>query len=188
MPDLARLSNFLLGLTSFHLGTIDNVSNSVKDSSSSVSFRIRLLCLLLSRARRLGVAVRTVRKVRRYAALLSDLAPSTAQSQTLCPRMRARQCFRLFVLAVICAFASAAAPWTPSAYPNPMQDVQSCGRNGKASWICDPDHILSEYSADVVEGTIKDILQARDPYHRSPCSGLPPDSPGYQVAFATTLL
>ena len=40
---------------------------------------------------------------------------------------------------------------------------------------------MSEYSADVIEGTIKEILQARDPYRRSPCPNLPSEAPGYQV-------
>ena len=95
--------------------------------------------------------------------------------------MWSRTCRSLALLA-LCSLASAASPWTPQAYPNPTKDLQSCGRHGKPSWICDPDHILSEYSADVVEGTIKDILQARDPYRRSPCPNLPVEAPGYQVS------
>ena len=101
--------------------------------------------------------------------------------------MWSRACSRPLALLVLCSVAAAAAPWTPQAYPNPTKDLQSCGRNGKASWICDPDHVLTEYSADVVEGTIQDILQARDPYSRSPCPNLPPDAPGYQVGFASAV-
>lgn len=94
-------------------------------------------------------------------------------------------CLALLAMLVV---ACAAVPWTPQAFPNPTKDVRLCGRNGKPSWICDPDHVLTEYSADVVEGTINEILQARDPYRKSPCPSLPPDTPGYQVPTCLMLL
>ena len=52
---------------------------------------------------------------------------------------------------VLCLLSSVAfaGGWTPGSFPNPIKDLQKCGRQGpdgarKASWICDPDNILSE--------------------------------------------
>jgi hypothetical protein len=33
--------------------------------------------------------------------------------------------------------------WSQEDFPNPQIDISKCGRNCKASWICDPGHILS---------------------------------------------
>jgi hypothetical protein len=35
-------------------------------------------------------------------------------------------------------------PWDAEHFPNPQVDVQKCGRNGKVSFVCDPDHVLSQ--------------------------------------------
>lgn len=89
----------------------------------------------------------------------------------------------LAVVLCLLAFASLALakPWTPQNFPNPETDVTSCGRNGKPSWICDPDRILSEYSQDIVEGSIHEIAAAKSPYRPANCPDLPPDAAGYQV-------
>ena len=71
--------------------------------------------------------------------------------------------------------------WSPQHFPNPVKDVRLCGRNGRSSWICDPDRILSEYSQDVVEGTIHQIAVAQDPYRAAHCPHPSPDTPGFQV-------
>ncbi|DBA78180.1 TPA: hypothetical protein ACH3X2_008143 [Trebouxia sp. C0005] len=71
---------------------------------------------------------------------------------------------------------ASAVRWSPQSFPNPLHDVNSCGRYGKPSWICDPDHILSEYNQDLVEGSIHEI--AEGPYKTAHCSA------GYQVAVA----
>lgn len=79
------------------------------------------------------------------------------------------------------ADASAEPPrWTPDAFPNPMVDTKACGRAGFASRICDPDAVLTtQDSADVVEGIIRDIESAEEPYRKSPCDEA--GSQGYQV-------
>ncbi|DBA84123.1 TPA: hypothetical protein ACH3X1_006599 [Trebouxia sp. C0004] len=88
--------------------------------------------------------------------------------------------------AVLCLliFASLASAkqWSPQNFPNPATDVTLCGRNGKPSWICDPDRILSEYSQDVIEGSIHEIAAAKSPYRPANCPDLPHDAAGYQVA------
>ncbi len=33
--------------------------------------------------------------------------------------------------------------WAVENYPNPLIDVNKCGRNGKQSYVCDPDGILT---------------------------------------------
>ena len=37
------------------------------------------------------------------------------------------------------------AKWTETNIPNPQADTCECGRNGKASFVCDPNHLLSTY-------------------------------------------
>lgn len=46
--------------------------------------------------------------------------------------------------------------WNKYNFPNPQNDIQLdyCGRNCKASWICDPDRILSQD-----EGMYSDIVK-----------------------------
>ena len=34
--------------------------------------------------------------------------------------------------------------WQISAFPNPRVDLDSCGRFGKTSWVCDPENILTK--------------------------------------------
>ncbi len=68
---------------------------------------------------------------------------------------------------------ASAVRWSPRNFPNPLHDVNSCGRHGKPSWICDPDHVLSEYNQNLVEGSIHEI--AEGPYSTAHCSA------GYQV-------
>ena len=96
------------------------------------------------------------------------------------------------LVAVLCllAFASLASAkqWAPQNFPNPATEVTSCGRNGKPSWICDPDRILSEYSQDVVEGSIHEIAAAKSPYRPANCPDLPPDAAGYQVKIVAQLV
>lgn len=80
--------------------------------------------------------------------------------------------------------SSVSAIWTPSNFPNPTVDVGQCGRKGVRSWICDPDGVLSYNSANVVEGTLREIAAASDPFSSSGCSRLSPDAvKGYQASF-----
>lgn len=70
-------------------------------------------------------------------------------------------------------------PWTPETFPNPMKDVDLCGRRGQTSKICDPDGIISYEAANKCEGIIQSIekLTVASLAH-VPCSV------GYQVAVA----
>ena len=36
-----------------------------------------------------------------------------------------------------------AVQWEVKTYPNPQTDLRDCGRQGKQSFVCDPDGILS---------------------------------------------
>lgn len=88
-----------------------------------------------------------------------------------------KQC--LIILGLCISWTSAAAPWEAIDFPNPYSESQACGRGDVKSWICDPDGILSVREANVVEGMLKDIALARDPYPKSECGT--DDIPGFQV-------
>ena len=93
-----------------------------------------------------------------------------------------RYSMRLPLLCLCAAVVSAsAAQWSPESFPNPLKDVRRCGRGGKPSWICDPDHVLSDYSQNVIEGIIHEIAAAQDPYRSAHCPASASDAPGYQV-------
>ena len=55
------------------------------------------------------------------------------------------------VLSILFALSSAQ-EWTPGTFPNPSQQSgsQACGRKGVQSSVCDPDHLISYASANVV--------------------------------------
>ena len=89
-------------------------------------------------------------------------------------------CLPLLCLCTVIVSAYAT-QWSPQSFPNPVKNVQQCGRGGKPSWICDPDHVLSDYSQNVIEGTIHEIAAAQDPYRSALCPTSPSDAPGYQV-------
>ncbi len=99
--------------------------------------------------------------------------------------MHSRKSTTAAIATVLCLVASSsvasAEQWSPQNFPNPLSDVKLCGRNGNPSWICDPDHILSKYSQNVVEGNIHEIAVAKDPYRPANCPNLPRDAAGYQV-------
>lgn len=79
-------------------------------------------------------------------------------------------------------YSSLTTSWRPDTYPNPTVDLQKCGRRGLQSWICDPDGVLSYRSANVVEGTLKEIAAAEDPFSSSGCKRISPAAvKGYQV-------
>ncbi len=80
--------------------------------------------------------------------------------------------------------ANALETWTPNTFPNPQTDPARCGRRQVArSWICDPDGILTKKSADVIEGVLKDIASANEPYaHAKNCGGGHRLNEGYQAS------
>lgn len=77
--------------------------------------------------------------------------------------------------------ATFAKHWSPQSFPNPVTDTRLCGRNGKSSWICDPDLILSPHTQNVIEGIIHDIAVPTAPYGPSACPNLPEGAAGHQV-------
>ncbi|KXZ41529.1 hypothetical protein GPECTOR_413g260 [Gonium pectorale] len=83
---------------------------------------------------------------------------------------------------LLIAAPAAWARWTPRNYPNPMRDVETCGRRGVTSWVCDPDGVISYESANVVEGLIKKIHAGLPPFSLGPCGRAGPQ--GFQVAVA----
>ncbi|GMH38633.1 hypothetical protein BSKO_06517 [Bryopsis sp. KO-2023] len=87
---------------------------------------------------------------------------------------------------VFCVFlslqAAVSAVWTVENYPNPQKDLQSCGRNGTRSWICDPNGFLPDSEQNIVEGLLKKIALAKESYSKSPCPS--EKIPGFQVAVA----
>ena len=124
---------------------------------------------------------------------------------------------------ILCLLSSVALAggWTPGSFPNPIKDLQKCGRQGhdgarKASWICDPDNILSEGAvqqstavccagcacalrhaclpllltsaggANEVEGIMADIAKGTSPYVPDACMPSEAAVPGYMVRAAST--
>ena len=47
--------------------------------------------------------------------------------------------------------------WLKERIPNPLIDLGSCGRDGKASYVCDPDNFLSLKAADFIDDVIYNI-------------------------------
>ncbi len=85
--------------------------------------------------------------------------------------------------------SSVSSIWNPANFPNPTVDIEKCGRKGVRSWICDPDGVLSYNSANVVEGTLREIAAAADPFSSSGCSRISPDAvKGYQASRSARLL
>ncbi len=107
--------------------------------------------------------------------------------------IRRQRSFSLILLLCLCTSVRAASSsWDPSTYPNPQVDPARCGRSRVAkSWACDPDKILTKKSADVIEGILKDIADANDPYVPAKnCGGGQRLNEGYQASIldsSTTL-
>lgn len=116
-----------------------------------------------------------------------------SQQQTMKPSgqllIRARSTFCVAVLLYLClSKATASESWDPRTFPNPQTDPARCGRSHVAkSWVCDPDKILTKKSADVIEGILKDIADAHDPYVPAKnCGGGQRVNEGYQVGILTS--
>ncbi len=93
--------------------------------------------------------------------------------------MGVQRCLIATLLLGVAVRVFAGPPWAPDSFPNPKIDTDKCGRGGKKSNICDPDHVLTAQGADRVEGILIEIYEGADPYVRAPCgaTGLQ----GYQV-------
>ncbi len=44
--------------------------------------------------------------------------------------------------------------WSPASYPNPLTNFTLCGRPAP-SHVCDPDHVISQFAANVVNLFLK---------------------------------
>ena len=86
--------------------------------------------------------------------------------------------FILFIVLTLLHQANALKEWEKNEFPNPARDVSSCGRRGVASWICDPDGILSFEQANKLE----EMLTSVSKNTVSGCSN--DDRPGYQIGIA----
>lgn len=70
--------------------------------------------------------------------------------------------------------------WKASEFPNPNRDVESCGRGGVKSWICDPDIVLKKEEADILEEKLRNIHYETD----SGCGGSFGRKSGYEIGVA----
>ena len=70
--------------------------------------------------------------------------------------------------------------WYKEDFPDPTIDVETCGRRGKVSWICDPENILSYGAADKIEELLYSIVKNTD----SGCSYYDNGKPGFQIGVA----
>ena len=98
-------------------------------------------------------------------------------------------CSFLYLVSLLTALQKPTDAWSPANFPNPQTDPARCGRPGVAkSWVCDPDHILSQRSRNVVEGILQNIAGARDPYAQaSDCGSGRRLNEGYQVSCVSRL-
>ncbi|KAL5009908.1 hypothetical protein ScPMuIL_012213 [Solemya velum] len=74
--------------------------------------------------------------------------------------------------------------WSPQNYPNPQIEPKKCGRmNTKASWVCDPNHIITSRHADVLDWFIKGTYENDT---RCACSAYAceQNNAGYHISFA----
>ena len=70
--------------------------------------------------------------------------------------------------------------WYKEDFPDPTIDVETCGRRGKVSWICDPENILSYGAADKIEELLYSVVKNTD----SGCSYYDNGKPGFQIGVA----
>ena len=70
--------------------------------------------------------------------------------------------------------------WYKEDFPDPTIDVETCGRRGKVSWICDPENILSYGAADKIEELLYSIVKNT----ASGCSYYHNGKPGFQIGVA----
>lgn len=86
----------------------------------------------------------------------------------------------LVILAAFCFLqeGTATREWYKEDFPNPTIDVKACGRNGKVSWICDPENILSYQAANKIEELLYSVVKNT----ASGCSN--DDKPGFQIGVA----
>ena len=90
---------------------------------------------------------------------------------------------RVLFLAVLLAICfvqkgNSTKEWVKEEFPNPTKDLRSCGRRGKASWICDPDNVLSYETANKVE----ELLYSVGKNTVSGCSS--DEKAGFQIGVA----
>ncbi|XP_019616728.1 PREDICTED: uncharacterized protein LOC109464231, partial [Branchiostoma belcheri] len=71
--------------------------------------------------------------------------------------------------------------WAPEDYPDPIRLPELCGRvNWTASFVCDPDGILTSSEADLLD--VELITTVRDT--PCPCDTCPGKNDGYNIAVA----
>lgn len=87
----------------------------------------------------------------------------------------------VFLISLFCFIGNTRAyrEWSADDFPNPVKDIHLCGRRGVASWICDPDGVLSYEEANRLEG----IIFALSKETHSGCS-MDKEKPGFQLGLA----
>ncbi|XP_078614770.1 uncharacterized protein LOC144883944 [Branchiostoma floridae x Branchiostoma japonicum] len=70
--------------------------------------------------------------------------------------------------------------WNRYDYPDPQKDLVKCGLDGIPSWICDPDHVLSEEQVSDVHSRLDELNSGT----RCLCSSCDASYQGYKVAVA----
>lgn len=65
----------------------------------------------------------------------------------------------LVVFVALCFFdeGSSIQEWRREDFPNPTRDLGACGRQGRVSWICDPEKILSSKTANKIEELLHSV-------------------------------
>lgn len=90
-----------------------------------------------------------------------------------------------FTVGLLALLAQARA-WTADNFPNPMnpKDTAKCNRGDVLGWVCDPDKLVSQKHLNTVEGTIRAIYNAEQPFNQDKCEDSEDGLASWQVAVA----
>ena len=67
------------------------------------------------------------------------------------------------MLCCLAAPSDAGTEWTVQTFPSPFTSPERCGRHNVRR-VCDPDNVLSDIGANLVEEVLQDILDGKDPF------------------------
>lgn len=82
------------------------------------------------------------------------------------------------ILSVLIGVESSA-QWRVTDFPHPVYQAKQCGRK-EASWICDPNGIISTQDADAIQQTVKETYDST----QCPCPECAANNQGYVIMVA----
>ncbi|XP_048766134.1 uncharacterized protein LOC125673563 [Ostrea edulis] len=88
-------------------------------------------------------------------------------------------CLLLIVVFTLILGVESSAQWRVTDFPHPVYQSKQCGRK-EASWICDPNGIVSTEDADAIQEMVTDTYEAT----RCPCPECATNNQGYVIMVA----